>query len=149
MVRRLTAAAAGSATPAPASRSLLAWCGLALLLWVVNPFAAAFMVPAAHLWLVIAAPGVRLRRALALALVGASLLPFALGGLILAGALGLGPLDAVWAAAAARRGRARRAGRLAVLERRGRLRGAAVVLAWRTRPPPTADAEPRSPSAAR
>ena len=134
--RGLDGAGAGAAL-------LLAWCALAVALWVVNPFAAAFMVPAAHLWLVIAAPGVRLRRSLALLLVGGSLLPFAIGALVLAGQFGFGPLDYAWS--------------LLLLVAGGHIpplawlfwslvvgcMAAAVVLAWRTRPPPTADAEPR------
>src|SRR3954452_6893644 len=76
---------------------LLSWCVLAALLWVVNPFAAAFMVPAAHLWLVLVAPELRLRRAVALVLVAVSLVPFAVGALVLADQYGLGPLRLAWA----------------------------------------------------
>jgi hypothetical protein len=122
---------------------LLAWCGLALMLWVVNPFAAGFMVPAAHLWLLVAAPGVRMRRSLALGLVGASLLPFALGALILAGQLGLGPLDFAWSTLLLVAGG--HIGPLAWLFwglTAGCIAGA-VVLAWRTPPPPPPEAEPK------
>ena len=134
--RGLDGAGAGAAL-------LLAWCLLALALWIVNPFAAAFMVPAAHGWLVIAAPGVRLRRGLALALVAATLLPFAIGGLILAGQFGYGPLDFAWSVLLMVAG-----GHIAPVAWLfwGLVAGctaAALVLAWRTRPPPTADAEPQ------
>jgi hypothetical protein len=71
--------------------------GLAVLMWIVNPYAAGFMVPAAHLWLLVAAPGVRLRRSVALGFVALSLLPFAIGALILAGQYGLDPLEFAWA----------------------------------------------------
>ena len=142
-ILRLTGGRRGFDGAGAGAALLLAWCGLALALWVVNPFAAAFMVPAAHLWLVIAAPGVRLRRSLALLLVAVSLLPFAIGGLVLASQFGYGPLDLVWS--------------LLLLVAGGHIPpvawlfwslvagcvAAAVVLAWRTKPPPTADAEPR------
>ncbi|MEA2248835.1 MAG: hypothetical protein QOH46_3364 [Solirubrobacteraceae bacterium] len=84
--------------PGAGAALLLAWCALAALMWLFNPFAAAFMVPAAHLWLLLAAPSVRLRRGVALAIVALSLSPFALAALVLAGQFGLGPLDLAWAA---------------------------------------------------
>ena len=82
--------------PGGGAALLLVWTVLSGLLWLVNPYAAAFMVPAAHLWLLVAAPGVRLRRSIALALVALSLLPFAIGALVLTGQRGFGPLDALW-----------------------------------------------------
>jgi hypothetical protein len=56
------------------------------------------MVPALHAWLLIVAPGVRVRRGAALGLLALGLLPIA--GLVLADArsLGLGPLDSAWMA---------------------------------------------------
>jgi hypothetical protein len=36
-------------------------CGVTLLVWVVNPYAAALLLPAAHLWLFLGAPQTRLR----------------------------------------------------------------------------------------
>jgi hypothetical protein len=45
------------------------WCALAAVLWLTNPYAAALLVPGAHLLLAVVAREVRLRRALALALV--------------------------------------------------------------------------------
>jgi hypothetical protein len=65
-------------------------------MWLVNPFAAAFMAPAAHLWLLVAAPGSRLRRGPALALVGLSLVPFGLAAVVLARQFALDPLELVW-----------------------------------------------------
>jgi hypothetical protein len=38
-------------------------CGVALLVWVPNPYAAALLVPAAHVWLFLGAPQTRLRGA--------------------------------------------------------------------------------------
>jgi len=41
---------------------MLVFDAAALVTWVVNPFAALLMVPAAHLWLLLAAPELRPRR---------------------------------------------------------------------------------------
>jgi hypothetical protein len=82
--------------PGAGAALLVVWCALACVLWVLNPYAAALLVPGAHLFLAVVAPGVRLRRALALGLVALSALPFALVDLSIAGQLGLGPLDFVW-----------------------------------------------------
>jgi Peptidase family M28 len=78
------------------SALLVAWCGLAIVLWLINPYAAALMVPGAHLLLAVVAPEVRLRRALAVALVALSALPFVLVDLSIAGQLGLSPADFAW-----------------------------------------------------
>ncbi len=56
---------------------------LALVVWVVNPFTALLIVPALHLWLVLAAPGERYAgwlasRAVALGAVALGVLPLAL-----------------------------------------------------------------------
>jgi hypothetical protein len=71
---------------------------LAAATWLVNPYAAALLVVAMHAWLLILAPGVRLRRGVAIALLLVGLAPVA--GLILADArsLGLGPVDTAWMA---------------------------------------------------
>ena len=86
---RFAGAGAGSAL-------LVAWCVLALVLWLVNPYAAMLMVPGAHLLLPVAAPEVRLRRSLALGLVALSALPFLLVDLSIAGQLGLSPGQFGW-----------------------------------------------------
>ena len=88
--RRLEGPGAGAAL-------LLVWTVLAALLWVVNPYAAAFMVPAAHLWLLVAAPG---RPAAARCRAGAralSLLPFASARSSIAGQAGSTRSTFVWA----------------------------------------------------
>jgi hypothetical protein len=123
---------------------ILAWSVLAGVLWLFNPFAAAFMVPAAHLWLLIAAPGVRMRRGVAMSLVALSLAPFAIAALILSAQLGLGPLDLVWAVLLWVAGA--HVGPFAWLfwSVATGCALAAVVLAWRTRPAPrTPEGEPR------
>jgi hypothetical protein len=62
----------------------------------VNPYTALLLVPALHLWMLAAAPEVRVPRAAALALVLAGLVPFALAGAYYAEQLGLGPLELAW-----------------------------------------------------
>jgi hypothetical protein len=85
----------------PAAGALAATTALVLALtvvavWVANPYAAALLVPAAHLWLFAAAPGARMRRwAAALAVAGGLLAPAALL-LHYATALGAGPVDVAW-----------------------------------------------------
>jgi hypothetical protein len=49
-------------------------CGVALALWVVNPYAAALLLPAAHLWLFLGAPQTRLRGRVAWLALAAGLL---------------------------------------------------------------------------
>jgi hypothetical protein len=75
---------------------LVLWCAVAVVLWLRNPYAAALLVPGAHVLLAVVAPGVRLRRPLALGLVALAALPFLLVDLSIAAQLGLGPVDFVW-----------------------------------------------------
>jgi hypothetical protein len=70
-------------------------CGLAALAWVLNPYAAALLIPAAHLWL-FAADGWRTPAAVA-ALVAGLVLP-ALVVVYYAVALALGPAQLAWGA---------------------------------------------------
>jgi hypothetical protein len=72
----------------------LAICALAAVVWVPNPYAAALLVPAAHLWL-FAAGGWSARAAAAAVLAGLALPLAAVGYLALA--LDLAPLDLAWA----------------------------------------------------
>jgi hypothetical protein len=99
-VRRLILARAGERTN-PMAGSLAAasgavLCVLAALVWVVNPYAAALLLPAAHVWLFAAAPGSRLRGWAGVVAVAIGLLPFAVVTLYYARALGLDPLELLW-----------------------------------------------------
>jgi hypothetical protein len=99
-VRRLILARAGERT-SPMAGSLAAasgavLCVLAALVWVVNPYAAALLLPAAHVWLFAAAPGSRLRGWAGVVAVAIGLLPFAVVTLYYARALGLDPLELLW-----------------------------------------------------
>jgi Peptidase family M28 len=85
----------------PAAGSLAATagamlCTLAALVWAANPYAAALMLPAAHLWLFAAAPQTRLRGWAAAAAVAAGLLPFLVVAFYYARALALDPLELAW-----------------------------------------------------
>jgi hypothetical protein len=88
--RRLEGEGAGAAL-------LVLWCALAVVLWLANPYAAALLVPGAHLFLAVVEPGLRLRRALAVALVALAALPFVLVLLAVAGQVGMGPAEFAWA----------------------------------------------------
>jgi hypothetical protein len=71
-------------------------CGAALVLWLENPFAAALIIPALHLWMWIVAPEVRLRSPWIVLLFLAGLVPGVLAAVYYAAALGLGPVSAAW-----------------------------------------------------
>jgi hypothetical protein len=72
--------------------------GVALVAWVGNPFTALLAIPALHLWLLLAAPDLRPRRAASIALVAAGLLPLALLIAFYARQLGLGAGGVAWTA---------------------------------------------------
>ncbi len=67
-------------------------CGVALLVWLPNPYAAALLVPAAHLWLFLGAPQTRLRGAWGWVALAAGLLAPALVLVAEMDALRIGPL---------------------------------------------------------
>jgi hypothetical protein len=72
---------------------------LALVVWVINPYTALLLVPAVHVWLLLAAPELRPRRPLGwLGLLGLAALPLVLVALFYTHQLGLGVGEAVWAA---------------------------------------------------
>jgi hypothetical protein len=86
----------------PAAGSLAAatgamLCSIAAAVWVMNPYAAALLLPAAHLWLFAAAPQTRLRGWAGVAAIVAGLLPLVFVPLYYGQALHLGPLDLAWA----------------------------------------------------
>ena len=68
----------------------------AIAVWVGNPYAAATLVPALHVWLFALSSELEMRRAARVALVAVGILPVALVALVVARALGLGGLDAGW-----------------------------------------------------
>jgi hypothetical protein len=64
--------------------------------WITNPYAAALVIPALHIWLFALAPEFRLRRTLGLAVVAAGMLPLVLVLRSLALSLGLALVEALW-----------------------------------------------------
>src|SRR6476469_515621 len=72
---------------------LLVWSVLCALVWLRNPYAAAFLVPAAHLFLPLVAPGVHLRRPGAVLLAALAALPPALLLVAIARQLDFGAVD--------------------------------------------------------
>jgi hypothetical protein len=81
-----------------AAAVLLVMCLITIAIWLVNPFAAALLVPALHLWLWVVTPDVALSAPLVLVLLVVGLAPVALVVAYYAVTLGFGPLDAAWSA---------------------------------------------------
>ncbi len=77
---------------------LLVMCLITIAIWLTNPFAAALLVPALHLWLVALLPDVRVPTPARVALWLAGLAPVALVIGYYASTLGFGPLQGVWGA---------------------------------------------------
>jgi hypothetical protein len=82
--------------PGAGAALLLVMCALTLGIWVRNPYAAALLVPALHLWMWVLDPGVRMPRPLAAVLLLAGFAPPVLVALYYGRAFGLGPVDAAW-----------------------------------------------------
>jgi hypothetical protein len=83
-------------SPGAAAAFLLVMCAIALLIWVNNPFAAALLIPALHLWMWIVAPERRLRAPWAVLLFVLGLVPGVLAAYYYAAVLGLGPVSGAW-----------------------------------------------------
>lgn len=92
-ILRLSGVRGDPASPGAAAALMLVVCALAVAAWIVNPFAAALLVAPLHLWLVVVAPELRMRRRLAAGLALAALIPIALIAVYYARAFGLGPLS--------------------------------------------------------
>jgi hypothetical protein len=75
---------------------LLVLCLVALAIWVANPFAAALLVPALHLWLWIIVPDVRVPVPAMVVLLAAGLAAPVLAVLYYALTLGLDPVQLAW-----------------------------------------------------
>lgn len=72
---------------------------LAIVVWLRNPYAALFLVPAAHLWLLAGAPELRVRRWLRALAALAGLAPLALAALAYAAVLDARPISLLWTGA--------------------------------------------------
>jgi hypothetical protein len=93
---RLTGPAGDPSAPAAGVVVLLVALTASIVVWARNPYAAAMLAPALHIWLFALAPDLPLRRAVRVALVALGMLPPAIVAVVVAGALGLGGLDAAW-----------------------------------------------------
>jgi hypothetical protein len=78
--------------------TLIVLLAVAVAAWIGNPYAALIALPAVHLWLLLADPGQRPRRWLALCLLALGLLPLIIVIAFYARQLGLGPLQLGWVA---------------------------------------------------
>jgi len=72
--------------------------GLGVAVWVGNPYTALLVLPAMHLWLVLASPELRPRRPFAVGLLALAAVPLAMLVLFYARQLGMGPGEVAWAA---------------------------------------------------
>ena len=105
-------------------------CGLALVVWLFNPFAAILLVPALHLWMWLGSPGVIVSRVRATVLLLAGLILPVLVVLYFMLSLGIAPWDFLWALALALAGGAISAATaLSWCVTAGVLAGAVVLLA--------------------
>ena len=121
--------------PGAGAAVLLVMCVTSLAVWLVNPFAAALMVVALHLWMWVVDPDVGLPRTAKLALSGARARPSGAGGPVLRavaraeprrGGVGRRPADCRWSPRT-------RSG--PCVERRARVRGERVRDRDPSRPP--------------
>ena len=90
--RRREAADLGGASTATA----LALVGTAVLIWILNPFAALLLIPAVHMWMLAMLSEVRLSRGGAVAVVFGGLLPLIVAAVVYMDRLSLDPLEGVW-----------------------------------------------------
>jgi hypothetical protein len=97
LVRRLGWGASPDPEVAGLSMLLVAL-AIGVLAWLSNPYTALLLVPALHLWLLLASPELRPRRLGALALVGLGVLPLLLLVVFYAHQLGLGVGGVAWTA---------------------------------------------------
>jgi hypothetical protein len=99
-IRPLLLARAG-ARGSPAAGSLAAasgavLCTTAAVVWAANPYTAALLLPAAHLWLFASAPRTRLVGWWGVAAIVVGLLPLGFATLYYMRAIGLDPLEFAW-----------------------------------------------------
>jgi hypothetical protein len=94
--RALPPPTAASDSQGAAAALLLVMCVAAIVIWAGNPFAAAFIVPALHLWMWIVDPEVRMPRAATVVLFLGGVAAPVLLLLYYAHAMSLGPIDLLW-----------------------------------------------------
>ena len=87
---------AGGPGPGASAALALVLCAIGIVTWIDNPFTAAFLVVPVNVWLLVAAPEVRLPRVVGLLAVVAALVPLGLVALVDAHALDYGPEGFAW-----------------------------------------------------
>jgi hypothetical protein len=95
-LRLLRAGAVAHSRPGAGIAVVLVATAVACVVWVANPYAAALLIPALHIWLFALAPDLPLPRAARLFIVALGLAPVVLVALALARSLELGAVDAAW-----------------------------------------------------
>jgi hypothetical protein len=97
VVRLLRADVRHRADSGPAAVAIvLVATAVAIVMWIANPYAAALLIPALHIWLFVLAPELRMPRVARMLVALLGVLPAAAVAFALARALGLGGLDAPW-----------------------------------------------------
>ncbi len=96
VLRLLRADAADRAEPGAGIAVVLVAVVAAILMWISNPYAAALLIPALHVWLFALAPELRMPRVARQAVVALGVVPVVIVAAALAGSLGLGLVDALW-----------------------------------------------------
>lgn len=96
---RLLAVQGDPSSPGAASALMLVLCAIAVVAWAVNPYAAALLVPALHLWSLAVAPEPRLRTPVRAVLVLLGLLPPLALAISYGAQFGLDPLQEIWSGA--------------------------------------------------
>ncbi len=93
---RLAGARRDPASPGAGAMVMLVLVAAAIVVWIGNPYAAALLVPAAHLWLFAVAPEFRMRQGVGVAVVALGVVPGIVVAVALSGALGLSVGEAAW-----------------------------------------------------
>lgn len=97
--RRVVARAGGDpAAPGAAVGTLLVLWAVAFALWIGNPYSAALLIPALHVWLFALMPEYRPPRAWGMLVAAVLLLPAVALGAWVAATFGLDPVDVAWTA---------------------------------------------------
>lgn len=96
VLRTLRANAVERSEPGAGVIIVLVATAVTCVMWISNPYAAALLVPALHVWLFALSPDLRMRPIVRLALAAVGIVPVAIVLIALARSLGLGGVDAAW-----------------------------------------------------
>jgi len=96
LLRVLRADDAVRREPAAGVIIVLVATAVACVMWIANPYAAALLIPALHIWIFALAPDLRMPRSLRVVVAALGLAPIAVVAIALARSLGFGAVDAAW-----------------------------------------------------